>query len=236
MTIPACCEEGGRLRHRVRIVDPPRSGEENACIVTSLILIAGGPLIVEDAAHAKRLYCIFLQAEPGACKFATSLPDHGATCGHSLRHPGSNVGSVRGSPAKLFENAAILQNLHNVLEISPLFIAKPALSNFRIILRGWPVPEQQHSSCRRAAISARIPAFSLRQRLPTRRLRQPLQRHEEFVQWASLKRATSVTGQRLEEVLARHKPRAILHFAAMIEVGSRSRTRPPSMTTTSSAR
>lgn len=43
--------------------------------------------------------------------------------------------------------------------------------------------------------------------------------HEEFVKWGVLERGDIRDRKRLDEVLARHKPRAILHFAAMIEVG-----------------
>lgn len=43
--------------------------------------------------------------------------------------------------------------------------------------------------------------------------------HEEFVKWGVLEKGDIRDRQRLDEVLARHKPRAILHFAAMIEVG-----------------
>ncbi|HEV7310800.1 UDP-glucose 4-epimerase GalE [Ensifer sp.] len=43
--------------------------------------------------------------------------------------------------------------------------------------------------------------------------------HEEFVKWGVLEKGDIRDRARLDEVLARHKPRAILHFAAMIEVG-----------------
>ncbi|MGF6258865.1 UDP-glucose 4-epimerase GalE [Ensifer sp. LBL] len=43
--------------------------------------------------------------------------------------------------------------------------------------------------------------------------------HEEFVKWGVLEKGDIRDRKRLDEVLARHKPRAILHFAAMIEVG-----------------
>ncbi|WP_429817734.1 UDP-glucose 4-epimerase GalE [Ensifer sp. B1-9] len=43
--------------------------------------------------------------------------------------------------------------------------------------------------------------------------------HEEFVKWGVLEKGDIRDRQRLDDVLARHKPRAILHFAAMIEVG-----------------
>lgn len=43
--------------------------------------------------------------------------------------------------------------------------------------------------------------------------------HEEFVKWGVLEKGDIRDRQRLDEVLARHKPRAILHFAAMIEIG-----------------
>ncbi|ANK75732.1 UDP-glucose 4-epimerase GalE (plasmid) [Ensifer adhaerens] len=43
--------------------------------------------------------------------------------------------------------------------------------------------------------------------------------HEEFVKWGVLEKGDIRDRKRLDEVLGRHKPRAILHFAAMIEVG-----------------
>ncbi|MCK3780089.1 UDP-glucose 4-epimerase GalE [Ensifer sesbaniae] len=43
--------------------------------------------------------------------------------------------------------------------------------------------------------------------------------HEEFVKWGVLEKGDIRDRQRLDDVLARHRPRAILHFAAMIEVG-----------------
>ncbi len=43
--------------------------------------------------------------------------------------------------------------------------------------------------------------------------------HEEFVKWGVLEKGDIRDRQRLDDVVARHRPRAILHFAAMIEVG-----------------
>ncbi|MEM1048247.1 MAG: UDP-glucose 4-epimerase GalE [Pseudomonadota bacterium] len=43
--------------------------------------------------------------------------------------------------------------------------------------------------------------------------------HEEFAQWGPLERGDIRDRNRLDEVLGRHKPAAILHFAALIEVG-----------------
>ena len=43
--------------------------------------------------------------------------------------------------------------------------------------------------------------------------------HEAFVQWGPLERGDILDGDRLDAVMARHKPVAILHFAALIEVG-----------------
>ncbi len=43
--------------------------------------------------------------------------------------------------------------------------------------------------------------------------------HEEFVRWGLLERGDIRDPQRLAEVIAAHKPLAILHFAALIEVG-----------------
>lgn len=43
--------------------------------------------------------------------------------------------------------------------------------------------------------------------------------HEEFAQWGPLERGDIRDRHRLDAVLGRHKPAAILHFAALIEVG-----------------
>lgn len=43
--------------------------------------------------------------------------------------------------------------------------------------------------------------------------------HEEFVQWGPLERGDIRDRDRLDEVLAKYKPAAIMHFAALIEVG-----------------
>lgn len=43
--------------------------------------------------------------------------------------------------------------------------------------------------------------------------------HEAFVQWGPLERGDILDGARLDAVMARYKPVAILHFAALIEVG-----------------
>jgi len=43
--------------------------------------------------------------------------------------------------------------------------------------------------------------------------------HAAFVQWGELEIGDIRDASRLDEVIARHKPRAILHFAALIEVG-----------------
>lgn len=46
---------------------------------------------------------------------------------------------------------------------------------------------------------------------------------KEFVRWGCLEEGDISDGARLDEVLARHKPAAILHFAASIEVGESTR-------------
>ncbi|HYF22039.1 MAG TPA: UDP-glucose 4-epimerase GalE [Caulobacteraceae bacterium] len=43
--------------------------------------------------------------------------------------------------------------------------------------------------------------------------------HEQFVQWGPLERGDIRDGARLDEVFARHRPVAVIHFAALIEVG-----------------
>jgi UDP-glucose 4-epimerase len=43
--------------------------------------------------------------------------------------------------------------------------------------------------------------------------------HAEFVQWGVLERGDIRDGGRLDEVIAKHAPVAVLHFAALIEVG-----------------
>ena len=43
--------------------------------------------------------------------------------------------------------------------------------------------------------------------------------HREFVKWGSMEEGDIRDRARLDEVLAKHKPSAILHFAALIEVG-----------------
>ena len=43
--------------------------------------------------------------------------------------------------------------------------------------------------------------------------------HREFVQWGPVEEGDIRDRARLDEVLAKHKPSAILHFAALIEVG-----------------
>jgi UDP-glucose 4-epimerase len=43
--------------------------------------------------------------------------------------------------------------------------------------------------------------------------------HEAFVQWGPFERGDIGDGARLDEVIATHKPQAVLHFAALIEVG-----------------
>jgi UDP-glucose 4-epimerase len=43
--------------------------------------------------------------------------------------------------------------------------------------------------------------------------------HPEFVQWGPVEEGDIRDRARLDEVIARHKPSAILHFAALIEVG-----------------
>ena len=43
--------------------------------------------------------------------------------------------------------------------------------------------------------------------------------HEAFVQWGPFERGDIRDGARLDEVFARHKPSAVIHFAALIEVG-----------------
>jgi UDP-glucose 4-epimerase len=43
--------------------------------------------------------------------------------------------------------------------------------------------------------------------------------HEAFVQWGPFERGDIRDGARLDEVFAKHKPQAVIHFAALIEVG-----------------
>ena len=43
--------------------------------------------------------------------------------------------------------------------------------------------------------------------------------HEEFVQWGPFERGDIRDRARLDEVFAKYKPKAVLHFAALIEVG-----------------
>lgn len=43
--------------------------------------------------------------------------------------------------------------------------------------------------------------------------------HEEFVQWGPVEQGDIRDRARLDEVFAKHKPDAVLHFAALIEVG-----------------
>jgi UDP-glucose 4-epimerase len=43
--------------------------------------------------------------------------------------------------------------------------------------------------------------------------------HEAFVQWGPFEKGDIRDGARLDEVFARHKPAAVIHFAALIEVG-----------------
>lgn len=43
--------------------------------------------------------------------------------------------------------------------------------------------------------------------------------HREFVRWGPLEEGDILDASRLDEVFARHKPVAVLHFAALIEVG-----------------
>ena len=43
--------------------------------------------------------------------------------------------------------------------------------------------------------------------------------HEAFVQWGPLERGDIRDAARLDEVVAKHRPVAVLHFAALIEVG-----------------
>lgn len=43
--------------------------------------------------------------------------------------------------------------------------------------------------------------------------------HEAFVQWGPFERGDIRDGARLDEAFARHRPEAVLHFAALIEVG-----------------
>ncbi len=43
--------------------------------------------------------------------------------------------------------------------------------------------------------------------------------HREFVKWGPAEEGDIRDRARLDEVLAKHKPSAILHFAALIEVG-----------------
>lgn len=43
--------------------------------------------------------------------------------------------------------------------------------------------------------------------------------HEAFVQWGPLEQGDIRDGARLDAVIAKHKPVAVLHFAALIEVG-----------------
>ena len=43
--------------------------------------------------------------------------------------------------------------------------------------------------------------------------------HAAFVQWGPLEKGDIRDADRLEEVMSRHQPKAVLHFAALIEVG-----------------
>ena len=43
--------------------------------------------------------------------------------------------------------------------------------------------------------------------------------HAAFVQWGELETGDICDSARLDEVIAKHKPVAVLHFAALIEVG-----------------
>ena len=43
--------------------------------------------------------------------------------------------------------------------------------------------------------------------------------HAAFVQWGVLEQGDIRDGARLDEVIAKHRPVAVLHFAALIEVG-----------------
>ena len=43
--------------------------------------------------------------------------------------------------------------------------------------------------------------------------------HEAFVQWGPFEKGDIRDGARLDEVFAKHKPSAVIHFAALIEVG-----------------
>lgn len=43
--------------------------------------------------------------------------------------------------------------------------------------------------------------------------------HEAFVQWGPFERGDILDRDRLDEVIARHRPVAVMHFAALIEVG-----------------
>lgn len=43
--------------------------------------------------------------------------------------------------------------------------------------------------------------------------------HADFVQWGPLEKGDIRDPNRLEEVMSRHQPKAVLHFAALIEVG-----------------
>lgn len=43
--------------------------------------------------------------------------------------------------------------------------------------------------------------------------------HEEFVRWGPFERGDIRDRARLDEVIAKHKPKAVMHFAALIEVG-----------------
>ncbi|MCM2454681.1 UDP-glucose 4-epimerase GalE [Rhizobium sp. CG4] len=43
--------------------------------------------------------------------------------------------------------------------------------------------------------------------------------HEEFVRWGPFEQGDIRDRARLEEVIAKHKPKAVMHFAALIEVG-----------------
>ena len=44
--------------------------------------------------------------------------------------------------------------------------------------------------------------------------------HEAFVQWGPLEQGDIRDRDRLDDVIARHRPRAVLHFAGLIEVGA----------------
>lgn len=137
--------------------------------------------------------------------------------GVCMWHPGLIVGSIRVSRREAVENAAILQNFHNVLEISPLFIAKPALSNFRNHPQRLPVQNNNILVVGGAGYIGSHTCLQLAAKDYQPVVYDNLSNgHEEFVKWGVLEKGDIRDRQRLDEVLARHKPRAILHFAAML--------------------